>query len=200
MEKIALRLASVDDAAELLEIYSYYVTNTVITFEYDVPTLEEFRTRISSISSQYPYLIAELDGKIVGYAYATPFRTRAAYQWNVETTIYIHKNYKKLGIGKILYEALETILKMQNVLNLNACIAYAVTEDEYLTNDSKRFHEKIGYSFVGEFHKCGFKYNRWYSMIWMEKFIGEHVENPAKVIPFKDLGEEQLGGILDYAF
>ena len=195
-----IRPAAEKDVPEILAIYAPYVENSTATFEYDVPTLTEFKARISNILSQYPYLIAELDGKIVGYAYATPFRTRAAYQWNVETTIYVHKDYKKLGIGKILYETLEKILKVQNVLNLNACIAYTATEDEYLTNDSKRFHEKLGYSFVGEFHQCGFKYNRWYSMIWMEKFLDEHVENPAKVIPFKELGEEQLGGILDYAF
>lgn len=187
MEKIKLRIAAIEDASELLEIYSYYVTNTAITFEYDVPALEEFETRISNILPQYPYLIAECGDKIVGYAYASPFKTRAAYQWNVETSIYVHKDYKGNGIGKVLYDALEKILKVQNVLNMNACIAYAEKEDEYLTNDSKKFHEKLGFSLVGEFHQSGFKYNRWYNMIWMEKSIGEHVENPIPVVWFKNL-------------
>ncbi len=189
-ERIKLRIATVEDASELLEIYSYYVTNTAITFEYDVPTLKEFETRMEGILPQYPYLIAEFEGKIVGYAYASPFKARAAYQWNVETSIYVHKDYKGNRIGKVLYDTLEKILKVQNVLNMNACIAYAVTEDEYLTNDSKKFHEKLGFSLVGEFHQSGFKYNRWYNMIWMEKSIGEHTENPVPVVWFKDLREK----------
>lgn len=188
-KNIRIRIATVDDAAELLAIYAYYVTNTAITFEYDVPTKEEFESRISNTLEKYPYLVAELDEKIVGYAYAGTFKARAAYQWSVETSIYVHKYYKHMGIGKVLYEALENILKSQNILNVNACIAYPPQEDAYLTKDSVNFHEKLGYRLVGEFHKSGYKFNRWYNMVWMEKFIGEHVENQPEVIEFSDLVE-----------
>ena len=189
MKTIKIRIAVIEDAAELLEIYTYYVNNTAITFEYAVPCREEFEKRISSTLEKYPYLVAEFDGKIAGYAYAGEFKTRAAYMWNVETSIYVHKDYRHMGIGKALYEALEERLKAQNILNMNACIAYPVQEDEYLTKDSVRFHEKLGYSLVGEFHHSGYKFNRWYNMVWMEKSIGEHVENQPQVIWFKDLGQ-----------
>ena len=148
-------------------IYAYYVKNTAITFEYDVPTKETFEQRISNILEKYPYLVAELDEKIVGYAYAGEFKSRDAYKWNVETSIYVHKDYRRMGIGNALYEELENILRAQNVLNMNACIAYPAVEDEYLTKDSVSFHSKLGFSLVGEFQRSGYKFNRWYNMVWM---------------------------------
>lgn len=96
---------------------------------------------------------------------------------------------KKMGIGKLLYNELEYLLRQQNIVNLNACIAYAEKEDEYLTNDSMRFHEKLGYRMVGEFRQCGYKFNRWYHMVWMEKHIGEHFNVQPAVIPFENLGK-----------
>lgn len=186
-KNIKIRIATINDTAELLAIYAYYVTNTAITFEYDVPSKAEFENRIRNTLEKYPYLVAELEGNIVGYAYAGPFKTRAAYQWNVETSIYVHKDYKHMGIGNQLYQALETILKSQNIRNMNACIAYPTQEDEYLTKDSVYFHQKLGYSLVGEFHQSGYKFHRWYNMIWMEKLIGDHVEIQPEVIEFSQL-------------
>lgn len=188
-KNIKIRIATINDATELLDIYAHYVTNTAITFEYDVPSKGEFENRIRNTLKKYPYLVAELEGNIVGYAYAGEFKIRAAYQWNVETSIYVHKDYKHMGIGKQLYQALENILKSQNILNVNACIAYPVQEDEYLTKDSVNFHQKLGYSLVGEFHQSGYKFNRWYNMVWMEKFIGVHVENQPEVIAFQLLAD-----------
>ena len=185
MENSTLRIATADDAAKLLEIYSYYVLNTAITFEYEVPTEEEFARRIRNTLQRYPYLVAQAGGLIMGYAYAGPFKERAAYQWSVETSIYVHKDYRHLGIGALLYRELEKILKEQNILNVNACIACPAREqDPYLTKDSISFHEKQGYRLVGEFRQCGYKFNRWYNMVWMEKFIGEHTDNQPRVIPF----------------
>lgn len=184
---ITLRLATVSDASELLEIYSYYVKNTSITFEWEVPSLKEFSERIENTLKKFPYIVAEFNGKPVGYAYASPFKTRAAYQWAIETSIYIHKDFCHQGIGKLLLLKLEELLARQNVLNSNACIAYPETEDEFLTKNSAQFHEKMGYRLVGEFHKCGYKFNRWYNMIWMEKMIGEHKSNQTPVIPFCEI-------------
>ena len=172
MENIVIRSASVNDAEALLNIYAYYVENTAITFEYKVPTVEEFQQIIANTLKKYPYLVAEKEGTILGYAYAGVFKDRAAYDWSAEVTIYLSHNATKCGIGRKLYEALETEMKKRGFLNLYACIGYPVEEDEYLTKNSAQFHAHLGYQTVGEFHKCGYKFGRWYNMIWMEKLIG----------------------------
>ena len=193
---ITIRIVSPDDAQQLLAIYAPYVTHTVITFEYEVPSLEEFTERIKHTLKKYPYLAAEYQGEIVGYAYTGPFVGRAAYTWAAETTIYIRENRTKMGIGKKLYTALEKISQAQNILNLNACIGYPETEDEYLTKNSVNFHEHLGYRLVGEFHQCGYKFNRWYNMVWMEKIIGPHCTPQPPVIPFPELSKDWLASTL----
>ena len=97
------------------------------------------------------------------------------------------ENKRGLGIARRLYEPLEEISVAQHILNLNACIAYADTEDAYLTNDSVTFHSHMGYAMVGKFHQCGYKFGKWYDMVWMEKMIDEHPADPAPVILFPDL-------------
>ena len=174
MENIVIRSATVTDAEALLNIYAYYVKNTAITFEYDVPTLEEFKQRITNTLKKYPYLVVVKEGTILGYAYAGVFKNRAAYDWSAEMTIYLKYDAVKCGLGRMLYEALETEMKKRGFLNLYACIGYPIEEDEYLTRNSAEFHAHLGYQTVGEFHKCGYKFGRWYNMIWMEKLIGEH--------------------------
>jgi len=164
-----------DDAEALLRIYAPYVTETAVSFEYEVPSSEEFRERIRGISSRYPYLKAvDEAGHILGYAYASRFHARKAYEWSAETTIYIDKSLRRQGIGAALYEELELQLRKMGILNLNACIAMPRGEDPFLTTDSCRFHERMGYSLVGTFHCSGFKFDRWYDMIWMEKLLGDH--------------------------
>ncbi len=169
-----IRYANIDDAEALSEIYSHYVLNTAVSFEYEAPSSEEFRKRISDTLEKYPYIVIENDGGIVGYAYAGPFKTREAYKYSVETTIYLKNGLQKKGYGKALLCYLEKELADRGFTNANACIAYTETEDEYLNNNSMQFHEYMGYSFVGRFHKCAYKFDRWYDMIWMEKFVGEH--------------------------
>lgn len=185
MFMITVGNAELKDAERLLEIYDYYVKSTAITFEYTTPTIEEFRGRMEKTMQKYPYLVAEKDGVIAGYAYAGAFVGRAAYDWSCETSIYIDKNARKCGIGKTLYAALEKELKEMGILNMYACIGYPDNEDEYLTKNSAEFHSHIGFTQVGEFHKCGYKFGRWYNMIWMEKIIGEHKKDQASVIGFK---------------
>ena len=182
MSEIKIRMAVPEDAGELLEIYRPYVEDTAVSFEYVVPSLEEFEGRIRKVLTKFPYLVAELDGKLVGYAYASSFHVREAYEWCVETSIYVRKGWSGKGCGKALYQELERMLKKQNILNLNACIAYKEEEDEYLTHQSKDFHAHMGYRLVGEFHECGYKFGRWYSMIWMEKMLGAHDTQPKKVV------------------
>lgn len=195
--KIRIRTASAADTEQLLNIYEPYVRNSAITFEYDVPTPEEFEERIRHTLKKYPYLVAECDGEILGYAYTGPFKGRAAYDWAVETTIYLREGKKKIGIGKKLYQALEEVSRIQNILNLNACIGYPEAEDEYLDKNSAQFHEHMGYRLVGEFYKCGCKFGRWYNMVWMEKIIGEHVPNPKPMIPFSELNPDTVNHLLE---
>ena len=92
--------ATIEDASELLSIYAPYVRDTAISFEYDVPTLEEFQSRIINISTKYPYIKAVDNGEILGYAYAKAFSDRKAYDWSVETTIYVKQGRHRMGIGK----------------------------------------------------------------------------------------------------
>lgn len=184
MSEIKIREATKADAKDLLDIYEYYVKNTAITFEYDVPTVEEFEARIEHTMKKYPYIVAIFEDKIAGYAYASPFKERAAYDYAVETSIYVKNGITNKGIGRVLYENLESTLKLQNVVNVNACIGYPEVEDEYLTKNSVEFHEHMGYTMVGEFHKCGYKFGRWYNMVWMEKMIGEHKDEPGGLIAF----------------
>ena len=174
---ITIRMANPADAQALLNIYAPYVINTAITFEYDVPSVEEFASRIAHTLEKYPYLIAEEGGNILGYAYASPFHDRPAYDWAVETSIYVDQNIKHRGIGRKLHDALKSTLREQGILNMNACIAYPPEEDEHLDKNSIEFHAHMGYRLVGEFYKCGYKFNRWYNMVWMEKLIGEHLSD-----------------------
>ena len=174
MSEMIIRSATTEDAARLLEIYAYYVENTAISFECEVPSLEEFKNRIAATLEKYPYLVLEEDGMIRGYAYAGIFKGRAAYDHCCEVTIYLDRDSKRHGFARALYEELEKELRKIGIINLYACIADPVSEDEYLTKNSEQFHQHMGYAKVGEFHKCGYKFGRWYNMIWMEKMIGEH--------------------------
>lgn len=194
-DNILLRIAAEKDAAELRNIYAPYVENTAITFEYVVPSVQEFEKRIKNTLSKYPYIVAEYNGELLGYAYAGSFHERAAYNWAVETSIYVKMDKKRMGIGSALYDALEKILKKQGILNLNACIAYTEKEDVHLTNDSVYYHEKLGYSMVGRFHKCGYKFQHWYDMVWMEKSIGEHKENQSPTKLFSEI-RDQISDII----
>lgn len=187
MEEVRLRVARVSDAAALLAIYAPYVRDTAITFEYDVPGEGEFAARIEHTLEKFPYLVAEANGEIVGYAYAGAFHPRAAYQWCVEMSVYVKRDARRMGIGKKLYAAMEDILRMQRVTNVEACIAVPSEPDEYLTLDSVHFHERMGYRMVGEFRQCGYKFGRWYNMVWMEKFIGEHVAEQPPVLRFEQI-------------
>ena len=158
-------------------LFSYYVKHTAVSFDYEVPSLLEFTEKMRDIKKRYPYLVVEEDGEVRGYAYAAVFKERVAYDWSVETTIYLNPDYKGRGYGKALYEKLEELLKKQNIQNMNACIACIDVEDEYLTNDSPRFHHHMGFQMVGKFHKSGCKIRKMvrYDMDGKDNGI---IENP----------------------
>lgn len=170
---MTIRSATPDDAEALLNIYAPYVEHTAITFEIERPSLDDFRQRIVDISSEFPYLVAEVDGRIAGYSYAHRFRERAAYNHCVEMTIYLDRDSRHSGVGEPLYRELERRLAAMGKRNLCASITWTDKENEYLTHDSIHFHEKMGYVKVAHFHECGRKFNRWFDMIWMEKILRE---------------------------
>lgn len=176
-----IRCVTEDDAQALLDIYALYITETTITFENVIPSVENFKQRIRDISKKFPYLVATDDnGKVLGYAYAHLYGPRAAFAWTVEASIYIDKNYEGHGLGSQLYHKLEAILTKQGVVNLMAC----VTEENL---NSIRFHEKFGYQKVGVLHKTGFKFNRWLDVTWMEKTLNKREKEMAPIIPWKEL-------------
>lgn len=189
---VRIREATPKDAAALVEIYAPYVRETAVTFEYDVPSVAEFSGRIERVLEKFPYLVAENDGEIVGYAYAGAFHPRAAYRWCAEMSVYVKQNARRMGVGRMLYDEMEAILRMQRLTNVEACIAVPSAPDAHLTMDSVRFHEKMGYRMVGAFHQCGYKFDTWYDMVWMEKHIGEHTHAQPSVLRFDEIREEAL--------
>ena len=182
-----IRMARQGDAADLLDIFRPYVLHTAVAFNYEPPTLEEFRATMSDRLRRYPYLAARRDGELIGYAYASPFKQRAAYDWAVETSIYVKQGQTGTGCGRALHDALERILKAQHILSMYACIAYTDHEDEHLSNNSSEFHAHMGYELTAKFPKCGYKFGKWYDMIWMHKEIGSHTDAPLPVIPVTEV-------------
>ena len=157
-----LRIATLADVPEILEIYGPYVLNTTVSFEYDVPTPEAFTQRFLTYTAQFPWLVWEEDGRILGYAYASPPYSRAAYRWCAEPSVYLRPEARGRGIGAKLYAALEKILALQGYQVLYALITSENTA-------SLRFHEKQGYLKRAEFPHCGFKFGRWLGIFWYEK-------------------------------
>lgn len=178
-----IREVRLEDAKALLGIYGYYVENTNVTFEYVIPTEEEFKKRIENTIKRYPYFVVEENEEIIGYAYVSTFKTRRAYDWSVETTVYVKNDCHAKGVGTMLYMALEEALKKQHICNLCACIAYP-------NEKSEKFHEKMGYQKVAHFHKSGYKRGEWTDMIWMEKTLCEHEDFPQEFIPYPDVNRE----------
>lgn len=179
-----IRIADTKDAEAIREIYAPYVLNTAVSFEYEVPSVEEFRKRIANTLTEYPYLAAEEDGVILGYAYAGVFHARPAYKHCVELSIYVRQDCGGRGVGKSLYLKLEEMLIKQNVYSVHACIAVPDGEDEHLTDDSEKFHRKMGFEIAGRHEKCGYKLGKWYTIIWMDKVIYDRPDNPPEFIPF----------------
>ncbi len=166
-----IRIATEKDVPEILEIYGPYIENTTFTFEYDIPCRKEFLQRFYTITAQYPWLVWEEEGRILGYAYASPPYSRAAYAWCAEPTVYLRPEARGRGIAKKLYTVLEWILEQQGYQ-----VLYALVTGE--NRASVRFHEKQGYCIRAEFPDCGFKFDRWLSLFWMEKRL-KIVQSPS---------------------
>ena len=172
-----IRLAKPLDAAALLAIYAPYVENTAITFEYDVPTVEDFANRIEKTLKKYPYLVAEEDGVVLGYAYTSTYYARAAYDWAVELSVYVSQDARGKGVGSKLYDELEGLLDQMGYMHFLACIS--------LPNEaSLALHRKRGYKQVAHFPKIGYKFENWHDIVWLQRSLDKQAK-PTK--PLKEM-------------
>ena len=157
-----IRIAVEADVPEILAIYAPYILTTTHTFEYDVPTEEEFLARFRTITAQFPWLVWEEEGRILGYAYGSAPFERAAFRWVAEDSVYLAPEAQGRGIGRRLCEALERILEYQGYRKI-----YAIITSE--NSRSLEFHRKMGYSFLAEFPDCGWKFGRKLGVVWLDK-------------------------------
>jgi phosphinothricin acetyltransferase len=179
-----IRIAREEDVPAMLELYAPYVLNTTITFEYDVPCRREFLQRFYTITRDFPWLVWEEEGRILGYAYASRPFPRAAYSWCAEPSIYLRPEAQGRGVGRKLYAALEKILTIQGYR-----ILYAIITQE--NTGSVEFHGKMGYKFLAVFPDCGFKMGRWLGITWMEKRLDSGEIPNSFPNPFSALGQDE---------
>lgn len=185
---MALRFVNPSDALSLLHIYEQSI-HTPITFEYVLPTQEEFVQRIEDITAVYPYLVWEENGIICGYAYAHRFKERSAYQWGVELSVYIDNQYQSMGIGKKLYTALIALLKLQGIEMLYSGVTMP-------NEKSEKLHLSMGFKSSCIFHNAGYKCGSWYDVQWFECLIGELTDKPQPIIAVKDLPSDEIEKIM----
>ena len=187
-----IRIALESDVPAMLAIYAPFVRDTTVSFEYDVPTEEEFLRRFRQITLQFPWLVWEEDGQVLGYAYAARAFERAGFSWCAEPSIYLHPHARGRNVGRKLYALLEEILGLQGY-----CRLYALITSE--NTPSIRFHEKCGYSTLAVLPRCGRKFHRWLSLHWMEKVL-KISENPSVFpVPWLSIVQdaERFRNILD---
>lgn len=184
-----MRMAETADTKEILEIYSDYIRNTTVTFEYTVPLAADFEKRITGILEKYPYLVYEENGEIIGYAYAHQFMVRAASQWFAELSVYLAPKAQKRGLGKAFYGALEELLFLQNVEKIYGCI-------ESSNEPSRRLHAALGFQETALFPRCAFKMGKWLSLLWLEKTLIERKE-PLPLLSIWQIEEEKRNEILE---
>ena len=157
-----IRLARESDIPAILDIYAPYVLDTAYSFEYTVPTVEEFTARFRHHTHYCPWLVWEEEGKVTGYAYGAPAFERAAYRWCGEVSIYLAPSAQGRGIGKKMYQVLEKLLAHQGYR-----VLYAIVTSE--NAPSIAFHEALGYRQRAVFPDCGYKFGRWVGTVWLEK-------------------------------
>ncbi len=189
MNQVHIRPVSLEDSAQILNIYASFIRDTTITFEYEVPSLEEFTKRVDSISSHFPYIVAEVNGEIAGYAYSHTLRERAAYQWDAELSIYVSDAYQKLGLGKLLYGAIIELSKLQNIHTVYGCVTAPNPK-------SDRLHAYFGFEKVGVYHNTGYKHGGWHDVIWYEKQIKDYEIDPQPLISIQDVDQSELSSLL----
>ena len=189
---MSIRLAKMEDLTQILGIYAPYVEETAVSFEYTVPAMEDFEKRFQTITAQYPWLVWEEQGQVLGYAYSSAPFERAAFSWCAESSIYLRRDQRGRGIGKKLQLALEALLRLQGYQLLYAL----VTTDNPA---SVAFHKALGFTHLAQFPGCGWKLDSWHGLLWLEKRL-----NPVQPVgKFPDAfptiveSDQKLSTILD---
>ena len=196
-EAVCVRAAAPEDAEQLLEIYTPFVISedsslSNVSFELAVPDVEEFRQRIQDISKQFPYLVGEVNGQILGYVYCHPYRERLAYQWAVEVTIYLAPAGQGKGLGRLLYETMEKLLCLQGVTMAYSCITVG-------NDHSIKMHEALGYRLIGTFTNSGYKNGQWLDTVWLEKQLQPCPKQPDNIKSWWELDPDAVAAVLTEA-
>jgi len=170
-----IRVATGEDAQGVQEIYAPIVRDTVISFELDPPSVAEMRQRILDTLAHWPWLVCEREGQVIGYAYAGKYRVRAAYQWSVDVSVYIHERARRRGVGRALYSALFPILVLQGFYNAQAGVTLPNAA-------SVRLHEAMGFQPIGVYRKIGYKMGAWHDVGWWQLVLQPHAAAPAPLL------------------
>jgi L-amino acid N-acyltransferase YncA len=175
-----IRVAAVDDAQRIAEIYAPAVVERVTSFELVAPSAEEMGSRLTRVLSNYPWLVCELDGRVIGYAYASTHNERAAYRWSVDVAVYVGGEVHRRGVGTALYASLFEVLTLQNIRNGYAGITLPNAASEGM-------HSRAGFKLVGTYHHVGYKFGAWHDVAWLERAILPAVANPPEPLPFPEI-------------
>lgn len=168
-----IRLASGEDADAIAAVYRPYVESTVISFEVDPPDEAEMRSRIGQTLASWPWLVYEQGGQVAGYAYASKHRARAAYDWSVDTAVYVASSHHRRGIGHGLYLSLFAILARQGYVNAYAGVT--------LPNPaSVGLHERVAFEPVGVYRQVGYKFGAWHDVGWWQRKLRPREANPSR--------------------
>lgn len=189
MDEYKIRMALTEDSDEILGICAPYIEKTAYTFEYEVPTKEEFKDRVMGIMKSFPYLVCTYNDEIIGYAYASKERDRAAYQWNAELSVYTKMGLDKRGVGKALYSSLIDIVKHQNISTL---YAGHISSNE----QSRKLHEYFGFTEMATIKAHGFKLGSWHDGVRYQKVIGDKSVAPKPFIPIEMVDPDVIREIL----
>lgn len=171
-----IRAATPDDAAAISDIYAPYVRESAVSFEAEAPNAGEIAARMVAGAGLYPWLAAEDNGTVLGYAYAAAFRTRFAYRFTVETTVYLRSDSQGRGIGRRLYAPLLDLLERQGFTQAIAAIA--------LPNEaSVVLHERLGFHHAGTYRQVGFKFGRWWDVGLWQRALAAPADEPEEPLP-----------------
>jgi L-amino acid N-acyltransferase YncA len=180
INRTLIRPVQQEDAASILRIYEPYIKSTSITFENEVPDEETFRQRILTYSNRFPWLVCFVEGMMAGYAYASPHRDRAAYQWSCECSIYLHPAFQAKGIGRVLYNVLFELLTLQGLRNVYAGITLPNAA-------SVALHERCGFKPLAVYENIGYKMGQWHSVGWWHRQLNSYDASPVPPVYFANL-------------
>lgn len=186
-----IRLATVEDASDVRFIYAKHVTDSAVSFEYALPSLQEIENRIRKSFSRHVFIVMESSTNVVGFAYASDFRSRQAYQWIAEVSVYVGEEFKRRGVARSLYTVLHKILRYQGYCQVKAVMTSPNPE-------SQQFHEAMGYKLEAHLNRIGFKFNKWHNVDFYSMVLSKS-NTPHPIIPISEIPDQVLRKLLNLA-